>query len=157
MRIHITLPRWPNRRGLGRLRLLDQLGKVSYQCPCLGRSDDTRARAEGNPSRDPLRRFGDIPAGLYVARVEPRAMLPERTYGPHRPIRLIAKHGPAVIAVERNGRTGLLQHGGDLGPTGLLRPTHGCVRTANEDQARILEILDAAGITELPYEIVEIP
>lgn len=155
MEMRVKVPRWPNRLLPGVVKVLGDDGKVLFSAPCLARSDSGKAASEGNKSRDPLHRFGDLPAGQYLARVEPHAMLPQRTYGPHRPIRLLPRQGPAAIAA-RNGRDGLLQHGGVLSKAGKLRPTFGCVRVTDEAQFEILAILDAAGVTELPYHVVEI-
>jgi hypothetical protein len=155
MRIEVKLPKWPERFAEGKAELINDSGEVLLAYRVLGRSDNRRAASVGNPTRDPLRRFGDIPAGEYLARVEPREMLPRRTYGPYRPIRLIPVGGPALEAL-RNGRSGLLQHSGSPTATGALRPTFGCVRCYDADQLALLALLDAAGITELPYTITEV-
>lgn len=127
---------------------------VVIEARCLAKSDNAAAAAAGNPSRDPLWRLGDLPAGEYVARLEPRPMLPVETYGPHRPLRLIPQSGPALQA-RRNGRTGLLLHGGVLNKWKKLRPTLGCCRDDDETQEAIVAEMVRAVLTEIPLIVKE--
>jgi hypothetical protein len=68
-----------------------------------------------------------------------------RSYGTNGAVRLHPTDGNALLA-HQLGRRGLLIHGGDSrasAPAGL-RPTHGCLRIANGDMARLrMAILDA--------------
>jgi hypothetical protein len=108
--------------------------------PVLGKSDNAAAARRGNPSRDPTRPFGDTPAGEYACAIgRPGAVTAEleRKYGPHGWIALDPIAGQALQA-KRNGRFGLLIHGGALNAKGRLRPTHGCIRMFNPDLAALL-------------------
>jgi hypothetical protein len=151
MRILIRLPK--DRRRVGRLTL--EGAAAGFSCPCLGRADQIRAEAAMNPTRDPLRKFGDTPAGTYAGAIGPTWADKERSYGPHPVIRLEPTGGPAAQA-KANGRDGLLIHGGAPAMDGQsLRPTNGCVRVSNSDQAAIVAALRAAGAHSFPVEIVE--
>ncbi len=138
MRIEARLPKDRNIPGV--LRIVDERAVTAFSCPCLGKADNARARAEGNPTRDPLRRFGDTPLGLWRARIG-RKMADTRTYGVHRVVTLQGLGGDALRACQ-NGRSGIWLHGGVLNMRRLLRPTFGCLRVADDHMAAILEILD---------------
>jgi lipoprotein-anchoring transpeptidase ErfK/SrfK len=152
MRIEITLPR--NRWKLGVLRLLDGENEL-MQCPAYGKSDSIAAANSGNPSRDPIKRNGDTPAGEYRGTVEPRAMEPERSYGKWPPIRLNPTGGQASQA-HQNGRRGLLIHGGHLDKLGRLRATNGCLRVRDLDIDFILSQARKRGLKEFPVVITEV-
>lgn len=141
MRIVATLPKDRNLPGV--LRIVDERGVTAFFCPCLGKADNARARAEGNPTRDPLRPFGDTPLGFWKATIGPRFTKPEdvRTYGVHRVIMLSPLGDDAKRAYDY-GRRGIWNHGGALGPGGRLRPTHGCIRVLDDHQAALLDPLD---------------
>lgn len=139
MRIEITLP--ANRNLTGWLRVLDATGALLFGCPCLGKADSARAKAEGNPGRDPLRKFGDTPLGFWKGKLSPKPMKDTRTYGIHRVMMLDPLSGDAKRAYD-NGRRGIWAHGGILNRLGRLRPTHGCIRVADAHMAAILDILD---------------
>jgi lipoprotein-anchoring transpeptidase ErfK/SrfK len=64
----------------------------------------------------------------------------ERKYGPHGWITLNPVAGQALEA-KRNGRFGLLIHGGAPGAGGALRPTFGCLRLTNGDMRGLMEIV----------------
>lgn len=96
---------------------------------CLAKSDNLAAAQAGNPQRDPLRVMGDCPLGRFSASLQPPG-LPERTYGPGKRYLLTGTAGDALTA-KKNGRKGIMLHGGALNAAGLLRPTHGCVRVDN--------------------------
>ena len=146
MNILVQLKR--NRDVLGALSLVTDGGRVLLKdIPCLGQADAKSAAAKGNPERDPLKVYGATPTGKYNCYLsEPRSADAQyiRTYGPHGVIALDPFDGAALTA-KRNGRFGLLIHGGD--PSGIpwikrvwkgLRPTFGCVRVANDDMAKLL-------------------
>ena len=65
MILRVTLPR--NRNIPGELVALDDDGYVIHQCPVLGKADNARAAAAGNPTRNPLLPFGDTPRGSGLA------------------------------------------------------------------------------------------
>lgn len=141
MRVIITVPR--DRRLTASLSIEDE------QFTCLCKADNQTAAKKGNPSRDPLKMFGDTPLGLYKAKVGSR--LPgERSYGKFPVIRLTPTSGDALIAKQKGRRSGLLIHGGHLGPQGRLRPTNGCVRVSDETQERLIALM---GSQEIECEI----
>jgi hypothetical protein len=136
MLVRVTLPR--DRHQLGMLEVLSD-DTVLFACACYGKSDNAYAAQNGNPERDPLRIGGDLPMGTYSGRVN-GVLLSLHTYGPHPVVRLDPTGGDAAIA-ERNGRRGLLAHGGALNAQGKLRPTHGCLRLADGDQEQLVRTL----------------
>lgn len=150
MKITITLK--PDRWALGVL----SLDGTDFSCVCLGRADQAAATKMGNPTRNPLKRNGDTPTGLYRAIVGER-LSNTRSYGPQRVIRIDPTGGDA-LAAKQAGRAGLLIHGGDVGVDGRsLRPTHGCVRLKNFYMAGLLVYLDASGEVEHEVIIREVP
>lgn len=137
-----------NRDELGTLTLVTDGGRsLLAMIPCLGQADAKSAAAKGNPERDPLKPFGATPVGKYAcyltdARSQDFDYV--RTYGPHGVISLDPIDGAALTA-KRNGRWGLLIHGG--APSGIawmkrhwkgLRPTFGCIRVRDEDMKELL-------------------
>lgn len=128
MTMHVDVELYRDRSRVGNLRLDD-----GERFRCLGKSDDSAAKANGNPSRDPLKPFGDLPVGDYLAcRSVPKNATPEdvRSYGEGPVWVLNPKSGQALDSM-LNGRHGILIHAGDTGaplPAGSLRPTHGCLR-----------------------------
>lgn len=156
MQICVDLFKWPNRSTPGKIWLQSDTG-VAILGPfrCLGKSDSVHAADHGNASRDPLKAFGDLPAGVYLARIEPNPMYPVKTYGKWKPLRLIPTFGDALTAAN-NGRTGILMHGGAVDPaTEDLRPTFGCLRVDDVTMFRILGAMDAAGITDITLTVKE--
>ncbi len=136
----ILIELFPDRSRVGRLIVQDDSGDTLLgPFAALGKADDNAAKANGNPSRDPLHVFGDTPLGSYQCHVQP-PQTPVHSYGPYKTIALVATGGDALTA-QKNGRSGLLIHGGDLGPNGSLRPTHGCVRLFNEDMKLLTDLL----------------
>lgn len=129
--IKIILPK--DRTKLGKLYIKEK------EFVCYGKADNAGAIRRGNPSRDPLKLFGDTPTGVYRCYVT-GPLKPPRTYGIHKVIYLGPVSGNAKKA-EKNGRSGLLIHGGDLGSGGRLRPTFGCIRVSNEDMKEILDLI----------------
>ena len=118
---------------------LDVGGQSQFRC--LARSDAIAAAQAGNPKRDPLKRDGDLPYGEYnctLGAVE----TPLRSYGPHPVIHLSPTGGDALVAA-KNGRRGFLLHSGALADDGVsLRPTHGCLRVADNDQSLLIALID---------------
>ena len=135
MKILISLQK--DRNKPGKLTVYDAplgAGRTSpCSCACLGKSDNAAAAAHGNPARNPLLPFGDIPTGTYAG-VWSVPLIPARSYGPNPVLVLNPVSGDALTA-KNNGRFGLLIHGGDLNAAGKFRPTHGCVRVGNDDMA----------------------
>src|SRR5258708_36575878 len=115
-----------DRTKLGRISLTGPAGTAWGPAPCYAKSDDKQAATRGNPKRDPLQPFGDTPLGDYSCTAAHPAVTPHisRSYGPNGYVVLKAVGGEAKIA-EKNGRFGLLIHGGDLNAKGALRPTFG--------------------------------
>ncbi len=134
--ILVELPGNRSKLGLISLKIGDEvlLGPVS----CYGKADDQQAALHGNPARDPLKPFGDTPLGIYSCEVGNPVVTPKiaHSYGPNGYVVLTAISGQAKIAA-KNGRFGILIHGGDLNGVGKLRPTFGCVRVPN-DKLKIL-------------------
>lgn len=148
--IDVQLP--ADRTGLGRLRLLDSSDAAVFgPIPAYGKADNAAARAHGNPTRDPLKPWGDTPLGVYRCTLATVAVTPtiERKYGPFGYIVLDPLSGPALVA-RQNGRFGLLIHAGALNAQGKLRPTFGCVRIADGDmknlRAAIAELNNGDGL-----------
>jgi len=150
MRILITLPPWPKRQTLGTLQIVDDHGEVLFgPIDCLGLADSDAAEKANNETRDPMKRMGDTPVGLYDARVTlvmsmTRAF--RRSYGTFGRIVLTPKF--------RLDREGLQIHSGDPADEGhgygpdpkrQLRPTNGCPRTRNEDQQSLVNFVQKQG------------
>lgn len=110
---------------------------------CLGKADNQSAAQHGNPARDPTLPFGDHPTGDYALVAIHRFDEASSKYGPGW-ISLDPTGGDALTA-ERNGRFGLLIHGGRL-RDGALRPTFGCLRVDNATVRALLELWDAGTI-----------
>lgn len=144
MNILIRLP--TDRTKLGHLQLLNTDGTILVTADCLGKSDNAFAAAQGNPTRDPKRRGGDLPLGQY--KCEPTRFHEhvsegdEHSYGPYGFVRLTPTAGDALIAATEGHRTGLLIHGGELNAAGAMRSTHGCCRVTNETMLVILDEVD---------------
>lgn len=148
MNLIATFP--ADRHQLGTLKAMAN-GSLLASWSAYGKADDAEAARFGNPSRNPLQRFGDTPVGMWkvtLGKVNP----PVETYGPNPVLMLwplsgqaLASHGP-----DRR-RAGIWVHGGDLNAAGGLRPTYGCVRVANETMAAILALSAIHG----PIETLE--
>lgn len=125
-----------------------------FGCPCYLKADNAAARRSGNASRDPLKRNGDTPLGVYWGVLE-GPWEPIRSYGPYQVIALAPIGGDALIA-HKAGRRGLAIHGGAPAADGRsFRPTHGCVRVRNHDMRLLLDLLKASGDRKHEVEIVE--
>jgi hypothetical protein len=133
MILRATLPK--NRDIPGELVALDD-GAVIHRCPVLGRSDNARARQEGNPTRNPLLPFGDTPTGLWQCSKR-GPVSPASTYGVHPVVVMNPIGGDALRASKR---CGIWLHGGAPGRAAVwayLRPTFGCLRVADDDMRQI--------------------
>ncbi len=139
--IDIALPR--DRRRPGSLRLLDSGGTALCAAPCLAKADGDRARAAGNPSRDPRLPWGDAPCGHYpetriVWFAEPTPIGEAAI-----PLPLVQATGEAAAA-RTNGRHGLYIHAGR--GSGRLVPTFGCVRLRFRDFVDLLHRIGAHAV-----------
>jgi hypothetical protein len=135
----------PDRNVCGILNLYDAQGRrICGPFPVAGRSTDARAAANGNPSRNPLVRFGDTPTGVYQVRdvlKSGRATPFEAArFGPNGIVVLEAVSGDAVLA-EGNGRFHILIVGGKLSATGKLQSTAGSLRLSDENQRTLNKAL----------------
>jgi hypothetical protein len=102
-----------------------------------GRSSDALASANGNPSRNPLFRFGDTPIGGYEARDILKSgkgtPFEAAQFGSNGVAVLVGVSGDAALA-EANGRFHILIVGGKLSSAGELRSTAGSLRLSDQDQ-----------------------
>ena len=140
MRIVIQLPK--SRIRPGTICLLGDDGVELLHGDALGLADAMAAAKAGNPSRNPLRSYGDTPVGQYLGALLAGCLQPARSYGLCPPISLKPVSGQALQA-KLNGRRGLLIHSGDLGLQGGLRPTHGCVRIHPATHQALVDTLGA--------------
>ncbi len=122
-----------------------QLGTISAyvdgehrgQWPCYGKADNAMAAAKGNPSRNPLKQFGDTPTGTWKM-IMGAKQSNTNTYGVHPVIMLNPTGGQALNSYSPdNRRSGIWIHGGSPNRAGGLRPTNGCIRVADEDMVAI--------------------
>lgn len=127
-RIHVFLP--ADRTKPGYLHLFDDDGSAQdLDLECLGKADNGRAAAEGNPSRDPTKPYGDTPSGRYERTRIVDFDAPHARMG-RAWIPLTGETGDALEAMQR-GRTGLGIHAGR--GDGRLVPTYGCLRMLDHD------------------------
>ncbi|HLH32700.1 MAG TPA: hypothetical protein VKY31_15980 [Terriglobia bacterium] len=124
---------------------------------CLCLSDQEMATKHGNPSRDPLRPFGDACPGFYWVTVIPPAQN-THSYGSLRRLLLTPLSGPCVQA-EANGRTGEEIHEGDENPYytqwNFLRPTYGCVRVRQATLKGLLALIDKYSPGQVSADLTE--
>jgi len=129
----------------------------SHHFACLAKSDNAAAVAHGNPTRNPLLPFGDLPKGIYTGEVTAAAAgsdTAKRTYGPHARILLLAVSGDCLEACTgKRPRWGLMIHGGALGAKGVLRPTHGCLRLSDDNMKTLLDLIGDSTLDVVVTEI----
>ena len=130
--IDVILPE--DRDYKGTLVLYAADGSLLHDCECLGRS----------VSGDSMYvYYGNTPTGTYTGFLDTDTYWePESSYGPGRVVQMTGVSG-AIIESERDG---IWIHGGDPEtntslPWYPLRPTYGCVRVSNDDQATLEGIL----------------
>jgi hypothetical protein len=131
-------------RSTGRMTVADEAGNILAVVPFLALSDNARAAQEGNPTRDPLKPYGDTPTGVWAVQ-QGTPQLNVRTYGPYAPLILSPLSGQAVLAYADGKRSGIWVHSGDLSTTGHLRPTYGCIRVHNSSLGLFRELSQAHG------------
>lgn len=117
----------------GTLSVYRGIERIAGPFRCLAKSDNTAAAQAGNPTRDPLKRMGDAPLGRSSLTLCAPGT-PERSYGPGKRYLLTGATGDALTA-KKNGRQGIMIHGGALNANGSLRPTHGCIRVDDSTMA----------------------
>lgn len=133
----IDLP--PDRTRHGFITVLDQKHRELLRgIPCLGKADNQKAADVGNPTRDPLHKYGDTPLGLYDGFIEEFEQ-PHPRIGDGW-IKLKPRHGDCAAAAG-NGREGLGIH---AGRGDVLVPTYGCVRVRELDFKLIIATLRKA-------------
>jgi len=128
---------------------------------CLGCCDSVAAAQHGNPTCDPLKPWGNTPTGDYkivflVNHGPSEANL--HSYGPYDTLALVGTSGDALTATggTKPLRDGIEAHAGDPGPDGVLRVTHGCIRSSNQDQLTMITFIKAnGGITQFKVSVTE--
>lgn len=159
LRINVQLPL--DRTKAGTVTLKNAAGQtLAGPFEALGKADNLTAAGHGNPARDPLKPYGDTPAGTYevprlVSTGAGTAYGPD-SYGPNGALVLKPVGGDALTAAA-NGRVGLLVHSGKIGAGNKLRPTHGCVRLRNGDMKSLVDAIQAAsGASGVRCEVVRV-
>lgn len=147
--IRVRLP--ANRLHTGTLTVVDPLtgAPLFGPVPVLGRAARNRAAQEGNPSADPLKKFGDTPTGGYRI-----VNIVANGNGTSRPVAAFGDSGSIVLdpvsgeaaQAEANGRTGLLIHAGrhafsSVVDARMLKPTNGCLRMLDWDLAELIKVI----------------
>jgi hypothetical protein len=129
---------------------------------CLGCCDSVAAAQHGNASCDPLKPWGNTPTGDYeIQELLNHGALEANihSYGPYDTLALIGTSGDALTATGGATplRSGIEAHAGDPGPDGhILRVTHGCIRSSDEDQLAMINFLKAnGGITNFLVRVTE--
>ena len=169
MRILATLPseRW----DIGTWALLgddDQIISGYGTFPADGKSDNSSASAHSNPLRDPTKPFGDTPIGEYTGTLSyvPDEPQNRRSYGlPDETksipvIRLQPQVGDTQ-AWQRQTNEGitvnmeLMIHAGPPNGNNQLRPTHGCLRTWQNDFTKVYLYLEQQFVKEIQVSIEE--
>ena len=134
-----------DRNRCGTLRVVDSRGrKICGPFAVAARASDDTAKANGNPARNPVLRFGDTPLGGYIVRQYlksgTRTPFPAAQFGPHGVIVIEPISGEAAIA-EANGRFHFLISGGDLSKSSQLRSTAGGLRLENKNMRTLFAAL----------------
>ncbi len=161
MNLTLKIDLWKDRMRLGAAHITSAAGEeLLTGLECLGVADNQAAIAHGNPSKDPLRPFGNTPVGLYHGVIIGAAVGDPNGYGTERRILIVPKSGPCVLAeAEPNNRAGLLCHGGALNPNYKawhgLRPTFGCIRFSDMGMKAILSVVDRYKGSEFDVSIEE--
>jgi hypothetical protein len=145
---------------IGRAWVIDPAGAaVLGPWPCLGKADGAAAKAHGNPTRDPKLPWGDTPTGTFSIVSLVRHANTEQdvhSYGPSKSLLLAGLIGDAALRDPEKHLDGIECHGGDPSPIGGLRPTHGCLRSSNEDQAKLIALVESLGAENCRVEVTEV-
>jgi hypothetical protein len=149
VRIVVELPR--NRDLCGALLVFGTTGQVICgPFAAAARANDGLASLRGNPTRNPLHRFGDTPTGTWRVRETlpsgPETNFPAPEFGPYGVVILEGTGGDAALA-DANGRFRILIQGGDPSADGRLRATAGGLRLSNDAQSQLIRaIKDRSGL-----------
>jgi len=112
------------------------------------RANDRLANSRGNPTRNPLHRFGDTPTGSWRVREILASGLDTNfsavEFGPYGVVVLEATGGDAALA-DANGRFRILIQAGDLSLDGRLRTTAGAIRMSNDAQFQLIRAIKESG------------
>jgi hypothetical protein len=142
VRIEITFSQ--DRISVGQLQVFNDAGAPALgPVDCLGRADAQDAKLHGNPERNSTLPFGDTPVGKYsLVRLVSHSgsESDSHTYGDYPSLLLDPISGDALKA-KKNGRFGLMIHGGAPSGTAKLRPTHGCVRVSEDNQRDLVAVV----------------
>jgi hypothetical protein len=114
-----------HRAGILRVAVEHQ---VLWESRCLGNADT--AATPDDPTDNPLKIFGDHPAGDYLVTQDITYKTPHAKYG--RAFLLLDPTAGDALTAKHNGRTGLAIHGGPLNADGSLRATLGCLRVDDD-------------------------
>ena len=142
--IEIELP--TDRNRVGRLLLTDNDGfPLLGPYPVCGRANDFAASEHGNPTRSPLRPYGDTPTGQYRVRgfAATGAGTPydTRKFGRSGMIVLEPLQSEAPIAGRNDGWV-LLIHAGTPNPgSSLLYATNGSLRMYDNDLRELIDVI----------------
>jgi len=142
----------------GILQILDLSGGfILGPFTCLGKADGGDAKLHGNPERNPVLPFGDTPTGKYnvvqlVSHSGGESDL--HTYGSFPSVLLDPISGDALKA-KKNGRAGLMIHGGGPSASGRLRPTHGCIRLSEANQRDLVSLVVQSVLSEISVVVTE--
>jgi hypothetical protein len=112
------------------------------------RANSRLANLRGNPTRNPLHRFGDTPTGswriheILASGLDTNFSADE--FGPYGVVVLEATGGDAALA-DANGRFRILIQAGDPSLDGRLRATAGALRLSNEAQFQLIRAIKESG------------
>lgn len=142
IRLFAKLPH--DRTAEGTLWAVEDARLVVGPDRCCGKADNQAAIAHGNPTRDPLKPFGDTPCGVYriieVDRISDKEQ--NQHFGPVF-LKLRPVAGDAARSGSEHNRSGFGIHGGPLLEDGQLRPTNGCLRTGDAFVLILADLIEA--------------
>jgi L,D-transpeptidase catalytic domain len=157
MLVEVTLP--SDRTLTGTLQAFDDEGaRVLGPVNCLGKADNATAKLHDNPTRDSLIPFGDTPVGTYgIVRLisHTGGESETHTYGTYPSVLLDPKSGLALKA-KKNGRSGIMIHGGAASTGGKLRPTFGCIRLFENDERDLAALVLRSALASSTVSVKEV-
>ncbi len=124
----VFLPK--DRVKMGWFNLLASDDHLLLTGPARGKADNKRAIKAGNPTRDPIKPYGDTPSGEFHACGPVLFSQPHARLGVGW-IPLRGKSGDALKAETEGGREGLGLHAGR--GDDMLMATYGCIRVTDTD------------------------